>query len=126
MKKYDFILIIACIACFIVLPVTLRLSNAMTGSGSSLKVNIYSMGVLYGSYPLNTDADIHVEGRHGFNDISICDGCVKVYDSDCSNQLCVDSRAISESGDSIACLPHALFVVISASDDNFQIDGVTY
>ncbi len=126
MKKFDFLLILACIACFIVLPVALKIAGASTDAGASLRVKVYSFGTLYGIYDLNTDTDIHISCKVGFNDVSIHGGSVIVCESDCRNNLCVNSKPISNAGESVACLPHGLFIIIDNKSNDYLIDGVAY
>lgn len=39
-------------------------------------------------------------------------GYASVSESDCPNQICVNSKAISSVGETIACLPHHLIIEI--------------
>lgn len=46
----------------------------------------------------------------------IKDGKVKVIHSDCANQICVNTPAISNCGESIICAPNRVAFIIDCSD----------
>ncbi len=48
----------------------------------------------------------------GSNTVEIKDGSVKMISADCKNQICVNHKKISKSGESIVCLPNKVIVEI--------------
>ena len=73
-------------------------------------------GDLYGTYSLLEDQTIEVVQADGHtNYITIKDGTVSMAYSTCKNQVCVNAGAISETKDSIVCLPNKVMIEIQGS-----------
>jgi len=53
-----------------------------------------------------------VEGPLGATVVEITPGSVRVVDSPCPEKICVKTGSISRPGETIACLPNRVFVVI--------------
>lgn len=76
------------------------------------------MAVLYadreelGRYPLNEDRIIPVTLKEGYNYVVISGGKVFVSEADCDNQICVNTPAAGQAGETIVCLPHRFYVII--------------
>lgn len=68
--------------------------------------------------PLDDDASVAVESDRGTNVIEVADGRVRCAESDCSNQICVDTGWVSQVGQTIVCLPHELTVQVVADPDD--------
>lgn len=47
-----------------------------------------------------------------YNKVVVKDGTVSVTESNCPNQICVQTGSISNPGEVIACLPHKLIIYI--------------
>ena len=84
-------------------------------------------GKLYGTYPLSQDQTIQVVQENGHhNDITIKDGQVSMTFSDCRNQICVESGAISHTKDTIVCLPNKVVIEITGRNgDDSGVDIIT-
>ena len=67
---------------------------------------------------LDDDASVVVESDRGTNVIEVADGRVRCAESDCSNQICVDTGWVSQVGQTIVCLPHELTVQVVADPDD--------
>ena len=79
-------------------------------------VSIVLDGELYGTYSLSEDQTIEVVQENGHsNYITIKDGTVSMAYSTCKNQVCVNTGAISETKDSIVCLPNKVMIEIQSS-----------
>lgn len=76
------------------------------------KVVITSQQNEIGVYELQSDRTIIIPCGEAYNVVEIKDNHVRVVESDCKNQICVQTHAISNSGESIVCLPHKLIVTI--------------
>lgn len=100
---------------FVILITGLAVSwFTLTSNTSGDKVVITLRGELYGTYYLSEDREIHVVQGDHTNHITIKDGTVSMYYSDCSNQVCVNTGAISHTKDSIVCLPNKVMVEIES------------
>ena len=70
-------------------------------------------GQEYGSYPLHKDAVITISPEDGgwHNTLTIQNGTAAVTESDCDNQICVYTPALTEDTVGIiVCLPHGVAV----------------
>lgn len=111
-KKADIILLIIILAVGIPLSVL-----SLTAGTAGDKVQISADGEVYGIYPLDEDGEIEVTEDGHTNHITIKDGQVSMSYSTCLNQVCVNTGAISETKDSIVCLPNRVVVEIISSGD---------
>ena len=62
--------------------------------------------------PLSEDKSLIVNSKGGTNKVLISGGKASVSEADCKNRICVNSKPISEVGESIVCLPHRVVVSI--------------
>ena len=70
-------------------------------------------GAEYGTYPLRTDATVIIAPEDGswYNTLVIEGGRAYVSESDCDNQICVHTPALTEDTIGIiVCLPHGVAV----------------
>ena len=120
-KKADIILLIVILA--VGIPMSVLSLTAGTGGD---KVKISTDGQVYGIYPLNEDCEIDVTEDGHTNHITIKDGQVSMTFSDCRNQICVESGAISQTKDTIVCLPNKIVIEITGgSGDGSGVDIIT-
>lgn len=64
-------------------------------------------------YSLNEDAEITIEnGNGGYNILVIKDGKADITEASCSDNTCVNQRAISKTGETITCLPNKTVIKI--------------
>ena len=96
------------------------LSGNIDGQYAVVTVN----GQLYGTYSLAEDQEIDIAQNGHHNHITIKDGQVSMTFSDCHNQVCVDTGAISQTRDSIVCLPNRVMVEIQ-SEKGGGVDVIT-
>ena len=89
----------------------------------AVQVMVSVDGKSYGAYSLKQEQVIRIETEYGYNELTIKDGKAGVTASDCKNQVCVHSMAISQNGQSIICLPHKLIIQITGSGEK-QLDAV--
>ena len=94
----------------------------VVSTGGAAQVVVTVDGKDYGTYSLRQEQVIRIETDHGYNELTIKDGQASVTASDCKNQVCVHSMAISQSGQSIICLPHKLIIQITGSGEK-QLDA---
>lgn len=119
-------LFLASVLLIICIPI-LRSSGAESAdTASGPMVEICVDGEEYASCPLNEDQTITVTTEYGTNVIVIEGGSVCVTESDCSNQVCVYTGAISSTGRMIVCLPHLLSVeIVSETEMEGALDAVS-
>lgn len=94
-------------------------------AGSYVRVTID--GELYGEYSLQEDQSIEIQGTSGYNRLVIIHNSVKMLEADCPDQYCVKHAAITNTNETIVCLPHKLTVEIvgDAADNQVDIDALT-
>ncbi len=91
------------------------------------QVLIKTGGELYGTYDLNQDQTIKVVYRGHHNNITIKNGKVSMSFSDCRNQNCVHQGKISNTSQTIICLPNQVVVEIvdNVKDGGDDIDVIS-
>lgn len=80
-------------------------------------------GSPYGTYSLDEDRRIEISGEDFHNVVLIENGSVMMETSDCHNQVCVNHKPISRSGESIICLPHKIVIRIQGGKES-DVDAV--
>lgn len=126
MKKNDLILIIAILILAGGIFSFWRISNSNT---ENLVVRIYVEDSLYYTHPLTADLEktLTIETDFGKNIVNIKDGVVDMIEADCPDQVCVDSHAISNAGESLVCLPHQVFVdIVGDKPVESEVDASAY
>lgn len=111
---YDLILVLVIIAIATVALVYLR---CFKPEGEYVKVIID--GKEAGVYSLLSDEEVLIETEGGafFNKLIIKDGYAYVAEANCADEICVEHRPISKSGETIVCLPHKLVIVIEGENN---------
>lgn len=98
------------------------LAHQIIGGDGAGKVTVKVNGELKGTYSLDEDQTIEING--GTNILQIKNGKADMTEADCPDQLCVNQRAISRQGESIICLPHKVVVEVESSESS-ELDAVT-
>lgn len=88
---------------------------SLTGDSGGDKVLITVDGKDYGIYNLYENQVIEITQNGHTNHITIKDGKVAMSYSDCVNQVCVNTKAIAETKDTIVCLPNKVMIEIIGS-----------
>lgn len=117
--KGDILLIISLVALSVFL-----FALSFFGSNKELTVRVYSSSELVWESELSK-----AQGEKLF-----LDGCeiiiekdgVYFSNSDCPDQLCVKRGKLRNSGDTMACVPKKVAVVLTHSKDKSKIDALTY
>ncbi|MCJ7965922.1 MAG: NusG domain II-containing protein [Eubacterium sp.] len=119
LKKYDIIAII-CVAVIVIISyITVNLLR----NDEADTVVIYVDGKIEKKLDLNKNQEYKVNVDNGYNIIRIKDKKVRIKESDCSNQTCVNMGTISKDGQTLICLPHKVEVTI-VSDDKSEVDVI--
>lgn len=117
MKKNDWIL---AAAVFLIAAVFAAL-HILSPDGKNARVEVNINGELYGSYLLDEEQTIDINGT---NQVVIKNGEADMVWADCPDKLCVHQKAISRNGESIICLPNKIVVTIVNGDEG-ELDAVT-
>ena len=78
-------------------------------------------GQVYGTYSLKKDREIYINDT---NVLVVKDGTADMITADCPDQICVEHRCISKSGETIVCLPNQVIVEIVGGKGS-DTDAVT-
>lgn len=114
-KKADIILAVLLVAAG--LAVSYILSFGQTAGDELL---ISADGSKFGSYSLFEDREIVVEQNGHINKVTINDGIVSMSFSDCKGQDCVHQADISQTGESIICLPNKVVLEVTGGNGDFD------
>lgn len=119
MKKNDWMLL----AAVIVIVAGLYVVNTWIIHKPGKEVVVTVEGKLYGTYPLNEDAVIDIQGT---NRLEIRDGKADMVWADCPDKLCVHQKAIQRNGETIVCLPNQVVAEVKGdgNTDGSEADGV--
>ncbi len=106
-KKSDLLLVLCVITLSVLLLFAFFISKEK-GAEITVKVGSQTLGM----YSLREDREIPIITEHGSNTLVIEDGCAYIKDADCPDRLCTHTGKISETGESIVCLPHRVSVTV--------------
>ena len=107
MKKQDIILI----ASLLLIAVAVGLGfYSFAKNGEKAVVTLDGTVIL--EQPLQEDCRMPIRSENGENVLQIENGKVRIAEADCRDQICVNHKEISKTGESIVCLPHGLVVEI--------------
>jgi hypothetical protein len=111
---------------FIILILGLAVSFlSLRGNSDGNKVVVTVNGEIYGTYDLSKNQVIEVSQNDHTNNITIKDGTVSMSYSDCKNQTCVNTGSISQTKDTIACLPNKVLIEIENTSQGGDIDVIS-
>ena len=111
MKKTDLILVV--LALVAAAGIWLFYS---AGADEGLTAVVTVDGENRAELPLDKNDSITIETEWGYNTVTVEDGEVFVTEADCRDQICVDHKKVSKTGETIVCLPHKLVVEITGGD----------
>ena len=112
-RRADLLLLLGLLAFGGIIGLCLLLTGR---SGGEVQVRV--AGEIVGTYQLNKNQSVTIDGVGGTNLLVIEDGTAAITEADCPDALCVNMGKISRAGQSIVCLPHQVVVeVVEESDD---------
>lgn len=76
-------------------------------------------------FPVDSRQTLEVEGPLGTTLVEIQGGSVRVVDSPCPEKICIRTGSISRPGQTIACLPNRVIVVIRGGTGD-EIDAFSF
>ena len=85
------------------------------------RIQVSVDGQMFGVYSLHEDQEIKI---HDTNYLIIKDGVADMIEADCPDQLCVNQKEISKTGETIVCLPNKVIVEVKGADSG-ELDAVT-
>ncbi|MBR1692886.1 MAG: NusG domain II-containing protein [Lachnospiraceae bacterium] len=108
-----------CIVAGIVLlaaGVLLLIRHPMQRAGTYVQVLLD--GEEYARYPLTEDGVYRIAvSAQEYNVVTIQGGTASVTEASCPNQVCVHTKAVRYTGETISCLPHHLQVRIEGGEE---------
>ncbi len=112
-KKHDLILVLAVLTA----AALLLAGRTLFFSRPPVSVTISVDGKDVMTLDLNQDDDQIIESPGGGrNRVIITDGAVHMEEASCPDKVCIKQGAVSETGQSIVCLPNRVIVTITGTD----------
>ena len=103
------------LAVFIIVGLLLFIRSAVQSKGAWVVVSLNGMEKV--RYSLMEDGTYLLEGNGiDYNILKIEDGTASIREANCHNQICVRSKSISYTGETITCLPHQIQVCIEGGE----------
>ena len=90
---------------------------------TGVRVVVTVDGKEYGSYPLNRDAVVEIEGKIGINTMEIKDGSVRMIEAVCPDLYCVQHEPVHANGEKIICLPGTIILEIVGGEES-ELDSI--
>ena len=75
--------------------------------------------------PLSEPGEYRISDGDSYNVIEITEGGVRMKEADCPDQICRNHAAISQTGETIVCLPHKAVIEITSETGTTELDGIT-
>lgn len=95
-------------------------------SGNASVVEVRVKGKVTATYPLSSNIEKTIVTEDGdSNTFCIKDNTVTMTDASCPDQICVRTKSISKTGESIVCLPHQVVLAITSSQTPPELDGIS-
>ena len=85
------------------------------------RIQVSVDGQVFGVYSLHKDQEIKINDT---NYLIIKDGVADMIEADCPDQICVNQKAISKTGETIVCLPNKVIVDVKGVESG-ELDAVT-
>ena len=90
---------------------------------TGVRVVVTVDGKEYGSYSLNRDAVVEIEGKIGINTMEIKDGSVRMIEAVCPDLYCVQHEPVHANGEKIICLPGTIILEIVGGEES-ELDSI--
>lgn len=118
--KNDILLLVAVLVLGALVSVGMMVYN---NQEAGVRVVVTVDGKEYGSYPLNRDTVVEIEGKLGINIMEIKDGSVRMVEAVCPDLYCVQYKPISANGEQIICLPGTIILEIRGGEES-ELDSI--
>ncbi len=107
-KVKNDIILIAAVVLIAAVSFALLMFSRTEGQTAVITVD----GERYAELSLSGEDSVRVESAGGYNVVAVSDGKVSVTAASCPDLICKHHRAISQSGETIVCLPNKMVVEI--------------
>ena len=108
-RKNEFVLILVLLAIILIGFLFVRIQHQK----DAFTVDVSVDGRTIATYRLDEEVDTWIDGyQGGRNHLVIHDGYARIEEADCPDKLCVKQGTVSESGESLVCLPNRVVVAI--------------
>ena len=98
------------------------LPHGENGSVVEVRVN----GKVTATYPLSSNIEKTITTEDGdSNTFCIKDHKVTMTHASCPDQICVRTKGISKTGESIVCIPHQVVLAITSAQTSPELDGIS-
>lgn len=84
-------------------------------SKSNTEHNIVTVsidGIVYKEFDLSQNQNHTIQTEQGYNILQIQNHKATIIEADCPDQLCVQQKAVSHTGELIVCLPHKMVIEV--------------
>ena len=108
MKKQDGILILVLLTAAAVFFLGYRFWNRKTPE----EVVVYVGEQEYARFPIKRDRELLIETEKGINRLIVKDKKADVTEGSCPDKICVRQSPISQTGETIVCMPNQVIVTI--------------
>ena len=109
LKRSDLLLLLSVVTVAVLLFAVMLVTRT-----DGKKVTVKSNGETIGEYYLSQNQEIRLPSSSDeYNILVIEDGCAYIKDATCPDKLCIHQGRISETGQTLICLPNRLSVIIS-------------
>jgi hypothetical protein len=112
MKRLDVIIIISLL---LISSLFLLIFNMQSSNEVKKVIEIQVGDEIYRRIAIKSDdykETIPIKSNLGVNILRIHDGGIEMIDSDCRNNICINTGFVSKPGEMIVCLPHKVLVQI--------------
>lgn len=90
------------------------------GQSAGSELLVTCEGEKFASYSLLENREVVIEQNGHTNKFTIEQGTVSMVSSDCHGQDCIHQGSISQTGESIICLPNKVVLEITGGDDVYD------
>lgn len=113
MNKSDKLLVVILIPILLVILLVFKLTAVSTNKVAY----VYYENEIVKTIDLNEEKEYDVKGYNGIVKIKAGNGKIKVVEETSKNHLCSKQGYISESYETIVCLPNKIVIKIASNDD---------
>ena len=120
-NKADFYILLI----FVVISFSLLImQNAFSKNGSCAVV--YVDNIMQGSYSLDKNIEITINGCNSIDDILCIDGgYAYMKEAQCPDKYCIEQKRINKANETIVCLPAKIIVKILSNSNDSNFDAIS-
>lgn len=118
MKKQDGILILV----LLVIAAVFFCGYGLWNQESPEEVVVYVGEQEYARFSVKEDRELLIETENGTNRLILKDGEADVTEASCPDKICVHQSSISETGETIVCMPNRVIVTIEKASQRMNVN----